>query len=255
VLDGDGNSIAVEKFNGNTNVFPGEVGLIASEWDSSLLDTGDYQARVNVRFEDMEIGTRNIGFSVLPAGTLTRQGELRRMDLAVVPGPGELAKLNVIFRNTGQIDTKAKFVGEMYFNEKLLDVVNSEEFLVPTGEQATLVTFARVGEEGAYSIKGKVNFEGKETDLKEVSFDVFSLPSPLESQEPGADVQKADEGEASLQIAEDTQRQQPVMETPSGSGPGLPILLLAAMGIIGVAGSVAITVFIMSRRNPSGTKA
>jgi len=69
----------------------------------------------------------------------------------------------------------AKFRGEIYHEDDLLDVLGSEEMFVESGETAKLVSYYKILEPGNYTIKGRVLYAGKETEEKEVS---FSVPVP-----------------------------------------------------------------------------
>ena len=79
------------------------------------------------------------------------------------------------FKNTGEIDTMAKFKGEIYHEGNLLDVLESEEMFVEVGETANLVSYYKILKPGNYTIRGRVYYAGKETEEKEVS---FSVPVP-----------------------------------------------------------------------------
>jgi len=87
------------------------------------------------------------------------------------------------FENTGEIDTMAKFKGEIYHEGNLLDVLESDEMFVEAGETANLVSYYKIMEPGSYTIRGRVLYSGKETEEKEVS---FSVPVP-EVEELGED--------------------------------------------------------------------
>ena len=63
----------------------------------------------------------------------------------------------------------------------MLDVLESEEMFVESGETAKLVSYYKILEPGNYTIKGRVLYAGKETEEKEVS---FSVPVP-EAEELG----------------------------------------------------------------------
>lgn len=174
VLDSEGNTIFHEAFL-QESVFSSETGTLVAEWDTTGQELGDYTAKASVTFGDFDLGEREFNFTILPFGTLTRQGELRELDLRLNPEPNDLGIVHAVFQNTGQIDTLAKFTGEFYFGEKLIDVLTSDEVLVLVGEQKRLVVFPRAGEAGEYSIRGKVNFQGKETEVLELNFTVAAV--------------------------------------------------------------------------------
>jgi hypothetical protein len=153
---------------------PNENRSISANWDTTGLTEGEYLANVKVSLGGESIYERGLGFQILPRGTLTRMGALEKLVVAEAPRPGTVGKVVGTFFNTGLIDSRAKFVGELYRGSTLVDAVNSEERLVPYGEKADLEMFVRVHEDGEYRLRGKVNFEGKETETKEVTFSVGS---------------------------------------------------------------------------------
>ena len=169
VLNPEGTVVFQETFQ-QESIFASETGAVSAEWDTTGQELGDYRVKTSVRFGDFDVGEREFDFTILPFGTLTRQGELRSLELVVKPDPQDLGMMHAIFQNTGQIDTLAKFIGEFYFGDKLIDVLTSEEVLVLVGEQKRLEVFPRAGEAGEYSIRGKVNFEGKETEVLIMNF-------------------------------------------------------------------------------------
>lgn len=169
VLNPEGTVVFQETFQ-QESIFASETGALTAEWDTTGQELGDYRVKTSVRFGDFDVGEREFDFTILPFGTLTRQGELRSLELVVKPDPQDLGMMHAIFQNTGQIDTLAKFIGEFYFGDRLIDVLTSEEVLVLVGEQKRLEVFPRAGEAGEYSIRGKVNFEGKESEVLRLNF-------------------------------------------------------------------------------------
>ena len=83
---------------------------------------------------------------------------------------GVLTAIQATFVNTGQIDTKAKFVGEVYHNDILVDTLQSEELLVAVGNMEFLEAYFKPGQPGEYRVNGHVIYEGKKTEEKEISF-------------------------------------------------------------------------------------
>ena len=174
VLDPQGELVFNAAFQ-QESIFPDETGNLKAAWDTTGQELGEYTVQTSITFGDFEVGVRNLKFTLLPFGTLTRQGKLREIELTLIPGPGELGRVIVSFQNTGEIDTLAKFTGEFYSGDRLLDVLTSEEVLVLVGQIADLLVFPRVGEAGEYTVRGNVNYEGKLTDVQELSFTVSAV--------------------------------------------------------------------------------
>ncbi len=114
-----------------------------------------------------------------------------------MPSVGRYIKIPVTFENTGTIDTKAKFVGELYINGNLVDVVNTDELLVPVGEKSDLIAYLKIETPGDYKIKGHVLYEGKKTDEKELA---FFVPKPDSATETETTTETATEAETDTKV-------------------------------------------------------
>jgi len=153
-------------------VKPKQTGTICAEWDTSGRDLGDYTAHVAVDLGEETLGTEELSFAILPVGTITRAGVFTELSLKGEPGLGEIIKIQATFLNTGQIDTEAKFIGELYCDNELVDTLESEEALVPVGQSDILTSYVTPEKQGDYDIKGYVNYEGRKTEVKEISFSI-----------------------------------------------------------------------------------
>jgi len=169
-----------------TEVKPESSETICVEWDTADRELGEYLADVAVSLRDV-IATQELTFDILPFGTLSREGVLTELSLEGNAKLGAIAKIQATFANTGQIATKAKFIGEAYCDNELVDTLESEETLIPVGQEETLMSYIKLESPGNYDIKGYINYEGKKTEVKEISFAVgeaggglpFSLSTPL----------------------------------------------------------------------------
>jgi hypothetical protein len=155
-----------------TTVEPAAADLIPCEWDTTGKQTGKYVASVSVSLGAESVASRDLGFEIFPVGTLSRQGVLDEITLENAPYPGAVADINARFRNTGQIEARAIFLGEVYYKSALIDTISTPERLVEQGETVALEIFVQVAKGGEYTVRGKVNFEGKETEEKELTFEV-----------------------------------------------------------------------------------
>ncbi|MFC1983920.1 hypothetical protein ACFLVO_02790 [Chloroflexota bacterium] len=163
--------IAINQFTSNEcNVKPQKHETIPLEWDTTGRDHGDYIADVSVVLGDSIIKQEQLNFAILPLGTLTRSGSLTELIFEGEPGLGVLTMIQATFVNTGKIDTKAKFIGEVYHNDMLIDTLESEELLVAVGNTEFLEAYFKPGQPGAYRVNGYVIYEGKKTEEKEISF-------------------------------------------------------------------------------------
>lgn len=171
VLDAEGVVVGEASYT-DTIVNPGQGERILLEWDTSEQSTGDFIAKVAVLLGESEIDVRELELKILPIGTLTRRGRLDELILENAPLPGAVAKITARFSNIGRIDTRAIFLGEAYRGSTLIEAVSSSEILVPIGGTDKLEIFVKVPESGTYTVRGKVNYEGKETEVMELTFEV-----------------------------------------------------------------------------------
>ena len=183
IVDTAGN--AVDHFSSADQVlFPNDRKQIVTEWSTTGRTTGERIARITVKYGALELGTKEVRFTIVPVGTFTRRGELQEVRLTNKPRAGDLAKLVAVFNNTGQIETKGKFLGELYAGDRLIEQLSSSEQLLLPGGTGELEILARVVENGTYTVKGKVNYEGRETDVQSYTFRVGAqggLPNTLKA--------------------------------------------------------------------------
>jgi hypothetical protein len=149
---------------------PSITNAITAEWKTTEETIpGDYTANVIVSLDGKILRSSDKTFKILPVGTYSRQGNLTDIRIEGEPTIGSLVKVNAYFENTGEIETAAKFSGEVYKDGNLIDTITSEELQVEKYKEAELVSYFKLESKGDYLIKGKVIYSGKETPVKEVS--------------------------------------------------------------------------------------
>jgi hypothetical protein len=153
-------------------IAPTRKEIVRAEWDTSEIKSGDYVAKVSVLLGPEVLETKELPFKLFPPGALTRQGNLTSTTCEGEPAVGAVTKILATFVNTGGIETMAKFTGEVYVDGNLVGTVESNELLVPIGASETLTAYLTVESPGNYAVKGHVEYEGRTTDTKELSFDV-----------------------------------------------------------------------------------
>lgn len=220
-------------------VQPGLIEEIVSEWDSSGLAEGSYTASVKIRLRDTVIHEQEIAFDILPVGTLTREGLLERIILDSEAQVGGLAKVVAVFRNIGQIDTKAIFAAEVYRDDVLVGTVESQERLVVVGELALIEAFVEIPEEATYRISGKVNYEGKVTETQEMEFTVGAAGAEIGS------------GAAPAEQAAPVEDSEPAVIRESSA---LPLTWIVAAGVGALAVVALAFVLGQSRSRAASTK-
>lgn len=146
---------------------------LRAEWPTADQQVGLYRVRVTVRLQETQIYQEPFDVQLWPEGTFTRQGELDSLELGNEPQPGGIAEVVAVFRNTGEIETLATFQGQVSRGDVLVGTASSQaEVLVLSGESEELAVFVDVPEKGKYTLEGLVNYEGKETDPRAVTFKV-----------------------------------------------------------------------------------
>jgi hypothetical protein len=155
-----------------TKVKPERSEAIPVEWDTDGRELGNYTAQVAISLDEEAIATQKLNFAILPVGTFSRAGVFEELSLQGEAELGTITKVQATFLNTGQIDTKAKFIGELYCDDELIDTLESEETLVPMGQSDILTSYVTPEKDGDYDIKGYINYEGKKTEVKEISFSI-----------------------------------------------------------------------------------
>lgn len=163
-----------------SSIKPGKTDTINIPWNTT--EPGDYSASVSVSLGDETLATKDVPFTLLPHGALTRKGVLESLSLEGEPVVNRVIKVLAAFENTGTSDARAKFKGELYRDGELVDVLESEEKLVVADEKPQLIAYYKISVPGEYKIKGIVCYEGKDTEVKEVSFTALELEEEEEEE-------------------------------------------------------------------------
>jgi len=154
------------------NVPPGNLGEYSYEWDTTGMVSGVYQAKFNITLDGNILHQETKTFELFPPGTFTREGMLKKLSFEGVLEKEKRLKIIATFTNTGEVDTTAKFIGEIYRNGDLLDTIESSEAYIEKHETKEFNMYYLIGEDGSYIIKGHVEFEGRQTNILELDFQV-----------------------------------------------------------------------------------
>jgi hypothetical protein len=156
------------------SIAPGQSGTVETAWDTAERAPGRYRADYAVSLEGERLALGSFEFELVPAGSLTRTGVI--VDVTVVDpvAPGAINRADVQFENTGQVDSLAHFAGHVYMDGVAIAEAESPDALtVRPGEQVTLSAFFRLPQgEGDYELRGRVFFEGSQTDEAAAAFQV-----------------------------------------------------------------------------------
>ncbi len=156
--------------NSDTIILKGTSGVVDLVWDTTGQGTGEYLAGVEVFLgkETLEQGDHT--FSILEAGNVNKQGSLEGISLQNEAKANGLLKVLSGFKNSGDVAVSASFLGEVYRNGDLFEVVESDEVLVQPGASCDIASYVTLGEAGEYEICGHVVYDGISTEDRKYTF-------------------------------------------------------------------------------------
>jgi hypothetical protein len=165
-------------------VYPGKTGLAELTWDTTDALPGDYEVAVRVYDGSLDLGTRTLQFRLANAGEVVRAGSLLSLELVNEPVVGRPLLLRGRFANEGSIDVTALLLGEVHRDGALVDAVSSVG--VRTRPEATAQLDIEIvpEEPGEHRIVARVNFDGRETPTRELTFTVAAPPAPAAGPPP-----------------------------------------------------------------------
>jgi hypothetical protein len=160
----------------NFPILPGVDGDVTVDWDTAEQLGGDYTATLTVSdiagSQPKVIGTKAVPFRLEPRGTFTRSGEFTKFILLNPPAKGELVVAEATFLNSGKIPTQAILDSDISLNGKLIKNVQSLPRTVRPGQTGRITVSVDSLEEGTYTIKGRINYDGEVSDDRELTFKV-----------------------------------------------------------------------------------
>ena len=139
---------------------------------SSGLKIGQYWANVSIYKENKILKSNFLTFDIVEKGTLHTEGELKKLWSEPWIKEGNIAKIIATFKNTGETLVTAKFKGEIYSENSIVKVLESESIDVTSGKEVNLTTHFNPPSAGRYIIKGEVYFNNKISETKETILNV-----------------------------------------------------------------------------------
>jgi hypothetical protein len=181
------------KNNGNVRISPE---IIANIWDSSqssimqidkftskeILPTVKESLNFRIKSDDLPIdqywadiqvpkceysGLKT--FDILEEGSLNTKGVLLSIVANLNGKVGEISPVEVGFKNIGEKDVQAKFVGKVSRNGKVTKILESEEITVLRSEIEKFNLYFTPAEAGEYVVSGRVIYDGKRTYEKSIT--------------------------------------------------------------------------------------
>ena len=166
IIDATGSKIISGEY-ADTPVLPTREETIPFTLPSKGMSTGQYNALVNVYAQDQLMYNKVVPFKILPKGTLSVSGQLVDVSLNTeTPSIGEVVKITGKFKNMGQVTIDVKLKSEVYFNDKLADVKESDSMEVDPGSTVLLDTYYTPTKEGNHILKVQALFNNIQTEQK-----------------------------------------------------------------------------------------
>lgn len=156
------------------DILPEKMNTYIMDWNTTGKVSGSYIANFTITNSNDVIYQEDVEFSLFPPGTFTRNGTLKSITYQGDLKKGAELKIISTFLNTGEVDTYAKFLGEVYRDGQLVSTLNSEEIIVRKFTEKSFVSYITLAEDGKYQVMGHFLYEGKETNTRELDFTIGS---------------------------------------------------------------------------------
>jgi len=156
---------------------PGNIHRESMRWNTTGKISGTYTANFNITLDEKTIENKNISFEIYPEGTFTRNGTLKSIKYSGTLEKEKFIKIIATFKNTGEVKTKAKFLGNVYLNNELINTIESQELFVDKYEEESFESSLELKEDGEYLIQGYVLFDGRKTETLNLKFTVGLVSS------------------------------------------------------------------------------
>ena len=165
-----GGSVVSSVTSSNTPSFPGEQKTFEVRWDTSTVEPGEYTARLTTVFGELDLGTEERVFNVLPAGSFSRVLVLDSLELSGEPRAGGLTGFTATIQNPGQADTSGTLVGELLTGGSVVSTYESPPFLVAGRETLPVPINIETPDQAEYEFRVKVVYGDSETETQSITF-------------------------------------------------------------------------------------
>lgn len=178
ILDEDKTTVLESADYSEKTVNPTTVEEIMIKIPNSL-PVGKYFARITAKIAGEKMAEKFVGFEVLERGSLSIQGKLLKVELNKIwVYTGEIVEIKAAFKNDGILSTSAVFKGKATIEDTVVDVLESEEVEIPTGQVGELTAYFTPKKQGRYSIIGRVYYSKKVTPEKSSVLNVKPSEEP-----------------------------------------------------------------------------
>lgn len=154
-------------------VLPTVTQTITKQISSEGLPIGQYWVDVNVG--ECYSGDL-LTFSIVEKGGIVDKGELVQISNKPWAYVGETVQINMLFQNLGVRTVTAYFKGNIRKDDKIVEVIQTEEIDVPSSESMNFFTYFTPEKPGRYIISGRVIYNKKLTYEKGSVLNVNPVP-------------------------------------------------------------------------------
>ena len=171
------NNIIAETLSKTLKIEPLMPEHIEISWNTNGMVPGEYRANITIALGDRTIISKNIEFNVLKVGTLKRKGILTNISTIGLKKVGEEMGIIAKFYNAGEIELKhVTFIGNIYLNDKLIDIIESIERPVFTRKEQNFYINYIIPSNGSYLIEGYFQYDNvstyEETNKTQIAFTI-----------------------------------------------------------------------------------
>ena len=106
-------------------------------------------------------------------------GELIYLEISDEIYVDEAAQIIAIFENTGQIAVPVQLKVDVYFEDQILNTIESDTGTVSPGKQVKFENYFIVEQSGTYVIKSYIIYADQQSNVKEVTINVKNKEMPL----------------------------------------------------------------------------
>lgn len=152
-------------------ILPSLQKQISVSMNSAGLPISQYWADVSV--VDC-LASSLLTFDVLEPGALTANGILLDILTEKTATTGQTIPIEASFKNTGEKEVSAQFQGQITYNGRIVQLLNSPSFNVQINQISNFNFYFTPRESGAYIISGRVYYSGKQTYESSATVEVSS---------------------------------------------------------------------------------
>ncbi len=138
----------------------------------NCIPQGSYKVAVNSYAGSTLMDKSLLDLNIRPRGQLTISGELIEVLAPTNVSIGETARIDGVFKNTGQLPVSARLAIEVLSGGSIVDTISGDYKDVGLGSIDKLTAYWRPSSPGKYVLRSKAVFEEHETTTRDAVIDV-----------------------------------------------------------------------------------